>query len=258
MSVDRNDGRDGRFGYYSVLKNMNNVQENIAKLKSEIEEVCLKIQRSPQSIKIVAVSKTFPSDYIKEAVNAGIVDIGENYVQELLKKKDELKDLNNIIKWHFVGNLQTNKVKKIIREVEMLHSIDRGNLVDEIEKRNAGNPPLNVLIEVNLGNEEGKSGCLEEGVYSLAEKILNCSNLKLKGVMSVPPYFLDSEKSRPYFRKLREIKEGVIEKFRDKYYEKLKDFNEISMGMSNDFKVAIEEGATIIRIGTKIFGERKY
>jgi len=226
------------------------IKENIQKIKEIVENSAKKSGRNPEEIIILGASKTQPVEKIIEAYNAGLRYFGENRVQEGIKKIEAIGYLPDI-HWHLIGGLQTNKVKYAIKYFEMIQSLDRKVLADEIEKR-AGKigRKQDVLIEVNVGEEPTKYGVLPQNLENLVEYVLKKENIILKGLMCIPPYFEDKEKSRPYFAFLRELKEKIEEKFNI-------ELMHLSMGMSHDFDVAIEEGATIVRIGTKIFGERK-
>ena len=218
------------------------------KVKIVLEKIEEAKEKSPfkQNVKLVSVSKTFSADIIKKVYNCGISDFGENYVQEMIKKQDDLKDLN--INWHFIGHLQKNKVKYIVDRITLLHSLDSISLAEALEKRLLRtNSNLDVLIQINIGNEPNKYGIKVEGVEEFVDKVKRFKCLKLKGFMCVPPFSIYKEETRRYFIKMREI----FEKFKND------DITELSMGMSKDFDVAIEEGATIVRIGTLIFGRRR-
>ena len=202
---------------------------------------------SPAEIKLVAVSKTVEVARIKEAVEAGVSILGENYVQEAQKK---IEEIGRSVAWHFIGHLQSNKAKYAVRLFDMIHSVDSLPLVQELNRRagQAGHK-IKVMIEINLSGEETKFGTDEEKVLSIAKGILSLEHLSLEGLMSMPPYFDSPERSRPYYIQLRGLKERM-----EREGISLKD---LSMGMSNDFEVAIEEGATYVRVGTAIFGERR-
>lgn len=201
----------------------------------------------------MAVTKLHTVDEINEAIDAGATDIGENKVQELLSKYEDVKP----VRWHLIGHLQTNKVKQIIDKVVMIHSVDSLHLAEEINKR-AGNAGLvmDILIEINVGEEETKTGIQAEELMDLAKKITDtCENVRLRGVMCIPPYGEDPEVSRKYFRETREL------------FEKLQQLglpedraliDTLSMGMSGDYETAVEEGSTIVRVGSAIFGKRNY
>ena len=203
--------------------------------------------RDPKEVKLVAVSKTVESARIKEAIEAGVSILGENYVQEAQKK---IEEIGRPVAWHFIGHLQTNKAKNAIRLFEMIHSLDSLPLAEELNRRaEQGGQVAKVMIEVNISGEATKFGTDEEKVFSIARGILNLNHLSLEGLMTMPPYFDSPEMSRPYYIKLRELKEKMIREGIP--------LKELSMGMSNDFEIAIEEGATYVRVGAAIFGERK-
>ncbi len=226
------------------------IRSNVEKIKEKIKEVAEKVGRNPEEIILLAASKTQPPEKIIQAYEAGIRYFGENRVQEGMKKIDQLKDKLPEAHWHLIGGLQTNKAKYAVRYFEMIHSLDRKELADEIDKRAKKIGKVqDVLIEVNVGEEESKYGVKPDQLEELFKYSLEKENLNILGLMCIPPYFEDKEKSRPYFRKLREMKNILEEKYKVK-------LPHLSMGMSHDFDVAIEEGATIVRIGTAIFGER--
>ncbi len=225
------------------------IKENYEKIREEIEKACAKVRRKPEEVKVLAATKTRNLEEIKEAYKAGIRLFGENRVQEAREKIPNLRELQGA-QWHMIGHLQRNKVKYAVELFNAIETVDRKSLVEEIEKRLKGKE-IEVLIEVKLSFEESKHGCRPEEVKELAEYILERPNLKLKGLMTVPPFYEDAELVRPFFIRLREIKEKLEEELKVK-------LPELSMGMSHDFKVAVEEGATIVRIGTALFGPRKY
>ena len=212
-----------------------------------IERAAQGVGRNPEEISLVAVSKTVESARIKEAIEAGVSILGENYVQEAQKKIDEI---GRTVSWHFIGHLQSNKAKYAVRLFDMIHSLDSIELAEELNRRaEKEGRTMNVMIEVNLSGETTKFGTEEARVIDIAQKVLNLNHLSLVGLMTMPPYFDSPDMSRPYFIQLRELKErmgkeGIPVK-------------ELSMGMSNDFEIAIEEGATFVRVGTAIFGERE-
>ncbi len=225
------------------------IKENYEKIREEIEKACDKVGRKPEEVKVLGATKTRSLEEIKEAYRVGIRLFGENRVQEAREKIPNLKELQGA-QWHMIGHLQRNKVKYAVELFNAIETVDRKSLVDEIEKRLKGRE-MEVLIEVKLSFEESKHGCRPEEVKELAEYILERPNLKLKGLMTVPPFYEDVELVRPFFIRLREIKEKLEEELKV-------ELPELSMGMSHDFKVAVEEGATIVRIGTALFGPRKY
>lgn len=225
------------------------IRERVEKVYEQIGKACSRANRNPSEITVVAVSKSFPPQLIKEAWDAGLRIFGENYAQELVQKAKILESSYNINpRWHFVGHLQTNKVKKVLPFIEVIHSVDSVKLLTLLEREAKKlQKKLIVLFEVNIGNEISKTGCKEEELPALIEEGWKCESVLVRGLMCIPPRGLSPEFSRPYFRKLREL--------RDRFGGK-KSLPELSMGMTDDFEVAIEEGATIIRLGRAIFGER--
>lgn len=225
------------------------IADNIFKIRQRIRESCLKVGRNPDEVTIVAVTKMVPVDKIKEAVNSGIVDIGENKVQELLEKRNSIEN----VRWHFVGHLQTNKVKYLIDFVHLIHSVDSLKLAFEIDKRARKiNRFVDVLIEVNTSGEKTKYGVKPDEVVGLVKQISeSCDFVRIKGLMTVAAFLPNPEDVRPMFRLLRELKDEIA-----KFNFKNVEMEHLSMGMSNDFEVAVEEGATLVRIGTAIFGPR--
>jgi hypothetical protein len=229
------------------LELMLTIRDNLLRVKERIERAAQKAGRDPKEIKLVAVSKTVEVDRIKEAIEAGVSILGENYVQEAQEK---IEALGKPVSWHFIGHLQSNKAKYAVRLFDVIHSLDSIPLAEELSRR-AEQPDrvIRVMIEVNLSKEATKFGTDEERVLNLARRIQNLGHLSLEGLMTMPPYFDSPEMSRPYYVALRELEDRMI-----------KDgipLKELSMGMSNDFEIAIEEGATYVRVGTAIFGPRK-
>lgn len=226
-----------------------NIKTNISEIKNKIAEVCQRCNRNPNDVKLVAVSKTKPASMIEEAAVAGQTLFGESYVQDFADKVD---DVTAPVQWHFIGGLQSNKVKYLRNKVAMIHSVDRLSLAEEINKQwlKVGQP-VEILLQVNLGGEVSKSGADEEYLEQLVRQVAALPMLRIRGLMTLPPYFDDPEEVRPFFRRLQELADTI---------EKLDipdvEMRELSMGMSHDFEVAIEEGATMIRIGTAIFGAR--
>jgi len=228
-----------------LIANLRRVRENIAK-------ACQRVGRPTDSVRLLGATKTKPPTVLRWAYEAGLKLFGENRVQEFLKKWEELRDLPDI-EWHFIGRLQSNKVKYIIDKVRLIHSVDRPSLVDELQKRatKKGIEKVDVLLEVNVGGEETKGGVSPEEAPQLLEYILkNAPALRVKGLMTIPPYREDPEEVRPYFARLRELRDKLAEEFN-------LELPELSMGMSHDYEVAVEEGATIVRVGSAIFGERE-
>lgn len=227
------------------------IRENLKAVKETINNSSLKAGRNPQDIRLVAVTKTVGLPEIVEAVNAGVLILGENRVQEAKEKISNFKNQisNSKVEWHLIGSLQKNKTRTAVQLFDLIHSVDSISLAEEINKqaRNTGKKQR-VLIQVKLSDEAAKHGVLEKDMTALHAEVTKMKNIKLEGLMTIPPYFENPEMSRPYFMRLREI--------RDKLSSTAYNLPELSMGMSNDFEVAIEEGATMVRIGTAIFGER--
>ena len=227
------------------------IQENIKLVKNNIDTACSKSGRQRDDVTLIAVSKTKPVAMLQEAYNAGCRDFGENKVQELIEKYEQLpKD----IRWHMIGHLQRNKVKYIVDKVYLIHSVDSLRLAEEISKE-AGKKGVNVsiLIEVNVAQEETKFGTTCEEVLHLVEEIAKLPHIQIKGLMTIAPYVENPEENRQYFEKLRQIYVDIIHKNIDNVY-----MDVLSMGMTGDYAVAVEEGATYVRVGTGIFGERQY
>lgn len=226
---------------------MNNIAANIKNVLQRMKLAAERVNRKPEEIKLVAVTKTVDIPRIREAISAGIIIIGENRVQEA---REKFKEIGRAVQWHLIGHLQTNKVKYVLDIFNLIHSIDSPSLAEEIQRRaETRGIRMNVLIEVNLSGEKTKFGILPEAVSGLVKSICRLKNINIQGLMTMPPFSESPEDSRPYFSMLRMIrdsiqKEGIM-------------INDLSMGMSNDFEVAIEEGATMVRIGTAIFGERR-
>ncbi len=229
---------------------MSHIADNIRDIQQEMINTCIQIGKKPEDVHLIAVTKTIESDRINEAIAKGITDIGENKVQEIMDKYTSVSPIN----WHMIGHLQTNKVKYIIDKVKLIHSLDRISLAEEIQKRaQLIDRGIDVLVQVNVGHEETKSGIEPDAVYDFIEALKPFSYVQVKGLMTVAPYAEDPEDVRIYFKKMREI----FEKIRDKNMPGI-EMKYLSMGMTNDYKVAIEEGANMVRVGTAIFGSRIY
>lgn len=226
------------------------VAENILKIREKIAAAARRAGRHPGEIRLMAVTKTVPDDRVREAISAGVDLLGENYVQEA---RGKIEKLGRVVPWHFTGHLQTNKAKYAVSLFEMIHSVDRIELASELNRRaEAAGRVLPVLIEVNIGGEESKSGVAFPAAKELIRQAAKLSSLRIKGLMTMPPWQADPEEVRPCFIALRRLKEEVTE-------ENIGNvrLEELSMGMSGDFEAAVEEGATIVRIGRGIFGERQ-
>ncbi len=227
------------------------IRDNLRKIESDIASACSESGRNREDVKLIAVSKTKPVSALREAYDLGIRDFGENKVQELLDKYEQMP---GDIRWHMIGHLQRNKVKYIVDKVYMIHSVDSYRLAEEISREAVKkNVNVSVLIEVNVAGEESKFGASVEETVSLVEDIAKLPNLTIRGLMTIAPYVENSEENRLYFAKLKQIYVDIIHKNIDNVF-----MEELSMGMTGDYEVAITEGATYIRVGTGIFGERQY
>jgi len=226
------------------------VINQIENLQRRIQAAALSCGRQPDNIRLVAVTKTVGPEKIKTAIAAGIHIFGENYIQEAKNKIEKISD--DSIKWHFIGHLQSNKAKFAIRFFDLIHSVDSFKLAREINKQAKKYDKVqNILIQINISKEETKSGIAENEAISLLRDISNLENVSVKGLMTMPPFFNQPEKVRSYFKALAELRNKI------KAVSILNIFmDELSMGMTGDFEVAISEGATLVRIGTAIFGER--
>ena len=226
---------------------MGNIAANIKGIIHKIKLAAERVGRKEESVELVAVTKTVDVSKIKEAIRAGIKIIGENRVQEA---REKFKDIGKEVEWHLIGHLQTNKVKYIFDIFSLIHSVDSLSLAEEIQKR-AENKGLetDILIEVNLSGEKTKFGILPEKAINFVKDISRFKNINIMGLMTIPPFSESPEDSRKYFKMLRML--------RDDIQREGIEMKELSMGMSNDFEAAVEEGATMVRIGTAIFGERR-
>jgi hypothetical protein len=225
------------------------IAQNVENIRHRIADACNRADRDSGEITLIAVTKMVGSDIIREVVAAGVFDLGENYVQQICDKRAGFGD--DRIRWHFIGHLQTNKVKYIADWISMVHSVDSLNLGRELSKRMARcKRTLPVLIEVNTSGEESKFGVDVGSAPDLLRELKDLPNISVKGLMTMAPLAADPEESRPSFARLRQL--------RDTLQAQGIQLPVLSMGMTNDFEVAIEEGATIVRIGTAIFGDRHY
>jgi len=225
------------------------LSENIDAVQKKISEAAGRAGRDPSGVKLLAVSKTVPVARLREAISYGLKLFGENYVQEARAK---IKEVGPGVSWHFIGRLQTNKAKYAVRLFDLIHSLDNEELAIELNRRAAAVPRIMpVLIEVNLSGEENKGGLAPDTLLPFLEKVAVLPNLSVRGLMTMPPFFADPEKARPYFRHLKDLGEEI----RVRNIPNIR-LEELSMGMTGDFEVAVEEGATIVRIGTALFGPR--
>jgi len=227
------------------------VAENLIEVRNRIAAACGRSGRKPQDVLLVAVTKTFGLEVLQEAVSAGQFDFGENYVQELTAKRLALDD--GAIRWHYIGHLQSNKARHIVDFVHLIHSIDNERVASEIDRRaERVNRKLDILLEVHTTEEATKFGVLPDRALDLAKAISRLRNLRIQGLMTLGPFSDDPNDSRPSFRQLGELRARIESEGIDNV-----TMRHLSMGMSHDFEVAIQEGATIVRIGTAIFGKRK-
>lgn len=226
-----------------MIKRIQNIQKRI----KEAADGC---GRDPSTVRLVAVSKTIPVNRVREAIEAGVTVLGESYVQEAREKFNQLATYP--VSWHFIGHLQTNKAKYAVRLFDMIHSVDTLKLARELNKQSQKNAKVqNILIQINISKESSKSGADAKNVLDLIDTVRHLENLSVKGLMTMPPFFNDPEKARPYFSALRNLRDRIRQETPPEVA-----LDELSMGMTGDFEVAIQEGATLVRIGTAIFGER--
>lgn len=223
------------------------IPARLAAIQTRIEEAARRAGRATGSVRLVAVSKTKPIEAIRAAYAAGQRDFGENYVQELAQKADALADLGDL-RWHAIGSIQRNKAKVIARVASVVHAVDRTELASELDRRaEAGGRSLEVLVEVNVAGEATKAGCAPGDLGPLLDALARMPRLRIAGLMTMAPYVDDPELARPVFAELRALRDR---------HGGAASLPELSMGMSHDFEVAIAEGATLVRVGTAIFGSR--
>ena len=227
------------------------MKERLKRVTERIARAAEACGRSADSVRLVAVSKTMPVEVVREAIAAGVTDLGENYIQEAREKFNALASLPT--SWHFIGHLQSNKAKYAVRMFDLIHSVDSLKLATALnryaEKIDRVQP---ILIQVNVAREDSKSGIYAEDTLPLIKAVAGMKNISVQGLMTIPPYFNAPEKVRPFFAALRELRDHI----RKEGIANI-EMNELSMGMTGDFEAAIEEGATMVRIGTAIFGERR-
>lgn len=225
---------------------------NLAAVRGRIERAARRSRRDAGEVKLVAVSKTHPVDVLREALAAGCGVFGENKVQEAEPKILEIG--RERAEWHLIGHLQSNKARRAVQLFDVIHSLDSVELARRLERIcvDADRPKLSVFVQVDLAGEKTKSGILESNLPELVEFLRRCDRLKFDGLMILPPFFEDAEATRPFFKRLREVRDRLAT---DGAFANGK--GELSMGMSHDFEVAIEEGSTVVRVGTAIFGERR-
>ena len=227
------------------------LKENLANVEKNIGQACKNAGRSRDEVTLIAVSKTKPVEMLQEIYDENIRDFGENKVQELCSKMEQLP---SDIRWHMIGHLQRNKVKYIVGKVELIHSVDTYRLAEEINiQAKKQNVIVPILVEVNIAHEESKFGISAEDAILLVEEISKLENIRIKGLMTIAPYVENPEDNRLYFRKIKQLSVDITNKNIDNVFMEI-----LSMGMTGDYMVAIEEGATMVRVGTGIFGERNY
>lgn len=225
--------------------------ENYEKVVENVKNACERSGRNFQDITIIAVSKTKPLSDIEELITHGITEFGENKVQEMV---DKYEHVSKPVNWHLIGHLQTNKVKYIVDKACLIHSVDSVHLAKEIEKEAAKKDVVvNILLEVNIAHEETKFGIQKEEVYALIDAIKAMPHIHVEGLMTIAPFVENPEENRGYFREMHQLLLDIKSKCIDNI-----DMNVLSMGMTNDYEIAVEEGATMIRVGTAIFGARNY
>lgn len=218
--------------------------DNLIAVRDRITSAAMRAGREPSEIKLVAVSKTHPADVLREAMAAGVTVFGENKVQEA---EGKIADIGrDAVEWHLIGHLQSNKARKAVQLFDVIHSVDSLELAERLERIciDESRERLSVLVQVDLSGETTKSGVAESDLAGLVSYLKTCTRLGLDGLMVLPPFYDDAEMTRPFFKRLRELRDEIL------------PGGELSMGMTNDFEVAIEEGATIVRVGTAIFGAR--
>ncbi|WP_352431325.1 YggS family pyridoxal phosphate-dependent enzyme [Pyrinomonas sp.] len=227
------------------------LRARVEAIRTRIARACERVGRDPSEVLLIAVGKTFPVEALRRAIAAGVEHLGENRVQEAETKIREIG--HEGVKWHLIGHLQSNKARRAVRLFDYIHSLDSAELVERLERlcREEGRRELPVLVQLNLAGEETKSGASEAELSRIIQALSRCERVRPVGLMTLPPFFADAQQARPYFRRLRQLRDrlradGLFGDGR----------GELSMGMSHDFEVAIEEGATMVRVGTAIFGAR--
>ena len=227
------------------------MKERIQRLQERISQAAHACNRPASDVRLVAVSKTMPAEIVKEAIEIGMTDFGENYIQEAREKITTLSTYP--VTWHYIGHLQSNKAKYAVRMFDLIHSVDSLKLARELDKCARKNGKVQeILLQVNVAREDSKSGVYVEDTLQLLKDVAQLENVAVKGLMTMPPYFNAPDRVRPFFRALRQLRDRIINENIPTV-----SMEELSMGMTGDFEAAIEEGATMVRIGTAIFGERR-
>lgn len=229
------------------------LRERLSEVRKQIEQAAMRVGRAPEEVTLIAVSKTHPSETLREAITAGALDLGENRVQEAETKIPQVG--RHRARWHLIGHLQSNKARKAVKFFDVIHSLDSVELATRLNKicEDTDRRELPVLVQVDLAGEKTKSGVREEDLNELIETIKTLPRLRFIGLMVLPPFFEEAGRVRPFFRRLRELRDEL--KSQNAFTANQR--GELSMGMSHDFEIAIEEGATFVRVGTAIFGERE-
>ncbi len=228
------------------------IRQNIALIRDNITKSAAAINREPSSIRLICVTKNIPTEKIIEVISSGVSEIAENRIQEAKKKFGEISSVYSHAKWHFIGHLQTNKAKPAVEMFELIHSLDSVHLAEEINKQARKMGKIqDCLIEVKVSEEESKYGCPPENIGDLIQNCVKLENIRLCGLMAIAPFFENPENARPYFRRAKEIFDDVLLTLN----LEPSTFNLLSMGMSNDYNIAVEEGANMVRIGSAIFTE---
>ncbi|NDV18818.1 YggS family pyridoxal phosphate-dependent enzyme [Pseudodesulfovibrio sp. JC047] len=226
----------------------NELADAVAQVKEDLAEAAKKAGRTPDDVSLVAVSKLHPASDIRDLVESGHMDFGENYVQEVQKKQETLADLD--VNWHFIGGLQSNKAKFVAGKFALIHSVDSLKLAQALHKKAVSLDVVqDILLQVNIAEETQKSGIAVDSLQELADEVMKMDNIRLVGLMTMPPFFNEPELARPVFSRLRELRDGLETHVG-------RPLPHLSMGMTGDFIPAVEEGATLVRIGTRIFGAR--
>ena len=229
---------------------MQNIKDRLENIKGRIEKTALDCGRNPESIRLIAVSKTVSAAIVKDAIEAGAMILGENYVQEAREKISALSNFET--SWHFIGHLQSNKAKYAVRLFDLIHSVDSIKLARELNKQAQKDGKIQkILIQINISQEKTKSGIAVDDTADIIQAISKFENIKIKGLMTMPPFFNQPDRVRPFFAALRELRDQLADRAIPGVA-----LEELSMGMTGDFEVAIAEGATMVRVGTAIFGER--
>lgn len=229
------------------------MRERLSDVQRRVAEACERAGRSTDEVTLIAVSKTHPVSAIRVLYEAGVRSFGESYVQEWQDKAPELPD---DIEWHFIGHLQSNKAKYIADDIACVHSVDRKSVMKQLNRRSEGR--VDVMLQVNIAGQETKSGVAPDELEGLLERAMNYPSLRVRGLMTIPPYVEDPEENRDYFREMRRLGERARDWLEEHAPDEVEAFEHLSMGMTADFEVAIEEGATMIRVGTGLFGKRHY